>query len=89
MTWQILLILYDVYDSIKVEMEAEMQTCCFPDDHRYLLLDVARRRANIEPRDVEGGIVPEVDDDAIEKLLDFYYDLRLVKWTIRNKMFLE
>lgn len=82
-------IVNNVYDSLKIEMEAEMQTCFYPDDHRYLLLDVARRRAGIEPRDVQAGVVPEVEDEAIENILDFYYDLRLAKWTIQNKMFLK
>ena len=84
--WDVLYIMYNVYDSIKEEMFAEVDTCSFADDERYLLLDVARRRAGKNPRDVENCLVPEVDLHAIEDLLDLYYSLRMVRYIIRTNM---
>lgn len=84
MVWEMLSIVVDVYDGIKSEMEAEMPTCVDREDVRYLLLDVARRRAGIDPQAVEDDRVVE---DAMD-LLHFYLDLGWMTRTIRDTMFL-
>ncbi len=68
-------------------MEREVATCSYPEDHRYVVLDVARRRAGVDPADVEAGRAGEVDIDVVEGLLDFYNNLDTLRWTIHNVLF--
>ena len=76
--------MYSVYEALEEDMFAEMPTCLHSDDDRYLILDVARQRAGVNPQDTNNGLVPEVDTFLIETLLDFYYSLQAAKYKIRQ-----
>ncbi len=84
--WRTLSVVMDVYESIKGEMIKEMDTCDCPDDFRYLLLDVCRRKAGLDPMDVLAGKANEVDIDAVDHAIDFYIDLRDLKHAVRKML---
>ena len=50
--WEVLYIMYSVYEALEEDMFAEMPTCLHSDDDRYLILDVARQRAEVNPQDI-------------------------------------